>query len=97
MTDEDTSTTKEVILAGLAPLFEEARRTGKWFHCVYQDMWFSHSELAAFHAEGRFIWGATNWTITDPAEQIAYLERRIEAAKKVLESFKARVAEEFKQ
>jgi hypothetical protein len=54
------------ILASLEPLFKEAEEKKLWFHCNYQDMWFSPKELRAAHAEGRLIWGPVNWRLRDP-------------------------------
>jgi len=71
---------RETILAGLQPLFEEARREGKWFWCAYQDLWFTPDDLAAEHAKGSFIWGAANWRLRDPREKLAQEEAEAKAA-----------------
>jgi len=59
----------------LAELFAEAERDGKWFHCTYQDLWFSPRELRKAQSEGRFRWGPVNWTLRDPQEYVAQHER----------------------
>lgn len=74
-----------VILAGLEPMFEEAERTGKWFHCGYQDLWFSPKQLRAEHAKGSFIWGAVNWRLRDPQELVAEAQARVESAERELQ------------
>lgn len=57
---------REHVLAELAPLFERARAEGLWFHCSYQDLWFTPDDLEAAHANGRFVWGAVNWKLVRP-------------------------------
>lgn len=54
----------------LQPLITQARKEGKWLHCYYQDIWFSPDELEAANQEGRFLWGAVNWTLRDPHEMV---------------------------
>lgn len=82
---------KDAILAGLAPLFVRARREGLWFHCAYQDMWFSPDELAAEQAGGHFLWGAVNWTLRPPQDGLVRLERDIENAVAERDRFAARM------
>lgn len=60
-------TEKEAVFNSLKPLFKKAREEGLWFHCGYQDLWFSPDELEKMQTEeGRFIWGAVNWTLRNP-------------------------------
>lgn len=58
---------RDAILAGLEPLLQDAEAEGKWLHCAYQNLWFSPEELRAHHRDGRFVWGAINWSLRDPA------------------------------
>lgn len=69
--------TREEVLDDLEPLIREAERTGKWLHCVYQDLWFSPAELRAENAGGHFIWGAVNWTLRDPLDEYARLCKEV--------------------
>lgn len=62
------SSERDAILAELEPLLQSAEANGKWLHCAYQNLWFTPSELRANHREDRFVWGAVNWTLRDPAE-----------------------------
>ena len=79
------------ILNSLKPLFKSAEQNNLWFHCSYQDLWFSPEELRANQSVGRFIWGPDNWTLRNPQEKIAYLERQIVKAQNALNDFKKRV------
>lgn len=86
-------TETQTILAGLRPLFEQARREGKWFWCAYQDLWFSPDDLERQQAKGSFIWGAVNWQLRDPREKLAQEEReaatalaRVKATRRMLEA-----------
>ncbi len=81
-----------MILAELDKLIKQAESQGKWLHCSYQDMWFSPAELRNANNEGRFIWGAVNWKLRDPLENIKYLHGRIEQAQKDLINFQKRVS-----
>lgn len=77
-------TERQIILDSLQPLFERAEREGLWFNCSYQDLWFSPTELKKLHKDGRFIWGAQNWTLRNPQErlnEIENTERRIQQEK----------------
>lgn len=71
---------REKVLESLQPLFKQAKAEGLWFHCSYQDLWFSPEELEEYHREGRFLWGAVNWTLRDPRERLEALRRRSRAA-----------------
>lgn len=86
-TDADLKRAK--ILESLAPLFAEARSKGLWFHGYYQDLWFSPDELAARHAQGRFIWGAANWELRDPGEKLKRLDADAKAAQRAHDEFAA--------
>jgi hypothetical protein len=66
--------------AMMAPLFEEAERTGKWFWCNYQSLWFSPRQLREEHARKAFRWGPVNWELRDPQEHLAEAKRRVEQA-----------------
>lgn len=81
----------ENIRESLQPMFQTARREGKWFWCVYQDLWWSPDELKTHQNQGRFVWGPPNWKLRDPWERVHSLERGIEEAKNVLTSFKKRI------
>jgi hypothetical protein len=83
---------RQAIVTDLAPLFQEAEATGKWFHCTYQDLWFSPAELRKEHAEGRFFWGAINWTLRDPKEMLEARAREAQAAADHLRRSQERVA-----
>ena len=65
-------------------LFKRAKEEGLWFWCHYQDLWFSPDELRKAQADGRFRWGAVNWKLRDPREQVKKLERQ--AAEKLSEA-----------
>lgn len=81
-----------LILSGLEPMFKEADATGKWFHCSYQDLWFSPAELRAHHAKGKFLWGAVNWRLRDPAEKIAYIKKQMVALEAEVEMVRGRMS-----
>lgn len=57
-------------------LFDKARREGLWFHCAYQDLWFSPADLEAQQERGCFRWGPVNWTLRDPQERVDDLRRK---------------------
>ena len=82
------SITRNDILKSLEPMFELAEKTGYWFFCSYQQMWFHPNELRQKQAEGYFIWGPANWILRDPQEKLIELESRIESAKKEYDNFK---------
>lgn len=65
------------ILDELEPLFEKAVKENLWFHCNYQDLWYSPAYLRQCHKEGRFIWGTVNWELLDPRKQLYNIESRI--------------------
>lgn len=64
----------------MRPLYEQARREGKWLYCHYQNLWFAPDQLEAEQRAGRFRWGAVNWQVRDPMERVAVAERRLKAA-----------------
>ena len=78
---------REKILASLEPLFQEAERTGKWFYSNYQGLWFSPEQLREHHKNGRFIWGAVNWTLRDPKEKLIELLDHKETIEREIEQF----------
>jgi len=61
---------RKEILDSLEPMYKEAEEKGLWFHCSYQDLWFSPSELRKAQSKGRFIWGKKNWKLRTPEELI---------------------------
>lgn len=79
------------VAESLKPLFEKARREGLWFYCSYQGLWFSPDELAAAQAEGRFRWGAVNWTLRDPREYLEALESSLRDAEAAVKNVKVRI------
>jgi len=82
---------KAKILNSLKYMFDVAEKEGLWFYCSYQDMWFSPKELKEEHANGKFIWGETNWMLRDPFEKLKQLENvRINMDKTICE-FKKRM------
>ncbi len=84
---------RDQIIAGLKPLFKKARAEGLWFRSSYQDLWFSPDELEAAQAAGRFIWGAVNWTLCDPADRLAQLTREYESARTAMVTFAKRIGQ----
>jgi len=71
----------------LSELINQAEREGKWLHCNYQDLWFKPSELRAANADGRFVWGVSNFRLRDPQEQIAILHGEVDRAETALQQF----------
>lgn len=88
-------TTVDEILSEMEPLFDEARRNGKWFWCRYQDLWFSPDQLAAQHANGKFIWSAVNWQLRDPIERLKEAQDRASKAQNEVDRIAADIAAEF--
>lgn len=78
---------------GLQPLFDKAVKEGLWFHCVYQDLWFSPSELHEQQQAGRFRWGAVNWKLRNPIERLDQLERKHRESQEEIDTFRRRIAE----
>lgn len=83
-----------LVVESLAPLFKRAEAEGLWFHCGYQNLWFSPKQLKAEHDRGRFIWGAVNWTLRDPKVRLAQLEKHADSAAKEVGKFAALIAAE---
>jgi len=77
---------------GLDKMFARARQERLWFHCSYQDLWFSPDELERAQADGRFRWGAVNWSLRDPKEQIDYLKRKAAAVAEEAARFEAKAS-----
>lgn len=74
MTDAEQ---RAAIIADMEPLIAEAKNKRWWFKSHYQDIWFSPDELRAAMQEGRFVWGPTNWSMSDPRNMLSELQRRI--------------------
>lgn len=81
----------EAIKADLAVLIGEARASGKWLWCHYQNLWFSPDDLATQNANSKFLWGPVNWRLRDPAEHVAELAREAANAQDTLNRFKTRI------
>lgn len=79
------------ITADLQPLFDKARREGLWFFSPYADSWFSPDALEKEQANGRFRWGAVNWQLRDPREEVAALRRRAARLLKDAEEMERRI------
>lgn len=75
----------------LMALLEKAKREGLWFHCNYQNLWFSPKELERDWANGHFRWGAQNWQLVNPAERRRELEQEVKSAVARLEDFERRL------
>ena len=82
---------KEVTLAELEPLFEQATLERKWFRLPYYDIWFSPSELRAAHADGRFIRPAVDWELRHPIEHLQELDQAIARQQKARNEFAMRI------
>lgn len=74
-------------------LFAEAEGTDLWFHCLYQDLWFSPTELRREQKNGRFRWGAVNWKLENPATHLGTLKNKCETAQREYDAFKNRLKE----
>ena len=72
-------------------MFKEARALGKWFHCYYQDLWFSPDELEAENRAGRFRWGHHNWTLEDPKDLLVQAEEDLKAAQERLAELRQKI------
>jgi hypothetical protein len=64
----------------LQDLIKEARASGKWLWCHYQDLWFSPDQLAEQNRNGKFLWARVNWKLRDPAERVAEARARADLA-----------------
>lgn len=87
----EPSVIRREIEAALEPLFERAEREGLWFYSLYQGLWFSPKELRAEQAKGRFWWGAVNWELRDPAEEVVRLKANRDKQWAELQKFEARI------
>ncbi len=76
---------------GMQEMFEEADAHGVWFHCVYQNLWFSPDELAAHQRAGSMRWGIANFKLRDPMFRLEQLQNEVLAAQRLLEKFVARM------
>jgi hypothetical protein len=82
---------KDEVIRGLKPLFAEARKTGKWFYSAYQCLWFSPDELEKNQRDGRFLWGAVNWQLRKPEEELLRYKNTIRMLQAEMDSFKKRM------
>jgi len=82
---------KELILKELEPLFKRAREQNLWFHCNYQDLWFTPEELEKTQEKGRFVWGAINWELKDPTEKLQGLQNKVKRAQKDYDEFQLKL------
>lgn len=80
------------IIESLEPLFEEAERKKLWFYCQSQGVWFSPKELRKAHAEGCFVWGPVNWTLSDPQVRLRQLICDEQEAARCVQHFRNRIA-----
>ena len=85
---------REEILDSLETMYNEAEEKGLWFHCSYQDLWFSPSELIKAQSEGRFIWGKKNWELRNPEELIKLHKSAIKNHNKEIELIRKRISGE---
>ena len=88
---------RDQIIEGLRPLIDQAEKEGKWLHCSYHDIWFSPAELRKENAKGHFLWGAVNWRLRCPVEELEYLEREVESAREAGARFKERMGQAGKK
>lgn len=70
---------------------KQAEQSGKWLHCNYQDLWFSPAELREEQSRGKFRWGAGNWDLRDPIEELEALELKVTQAIEQLSRFRRRM------
>jgi len=84
---------EEKIRDGLDELIRRAERERLWLRCHYDDLWFSPAELRKANAAGRFLWGAVNWELRDPAEKLSGLAKRVVSAQREAEDFERRIRE----
>lgn len=72
-------------------IIEQARKSGKWLHCAYNDLWFSPDELVTAQSEGRFRWGPCNWSLRDPRERRKQLAENVDRNEAALREFDAKL------
>jgi MoxR-like ATPase len=77
----------QIILDGLKPLFEKARKEKLLFRSNYQGVLFTPDELEKAQDEGRFVWGPSNWELVHPANIKAAFEDEIDRAKREYQFF----------
>ena len=75
----------------MEPLFRSAETNNLWFHCAYQDLWFSPKDLREAQAKGTFCWGPLNWTLRSPGEHQKQLISKLESAKQAIQDFSERL------
>lgn len=83
---------KTKILNSIEYLFEVAEREGLWFYSGYQGIWFSPKELREEHANGKFIWGESNWTLRDPFDRLKELENEKVLIDRNIQGLKKRIS-----
>ena len=81
------------ITESLQPLFERAEKEGLWFSNSHYGVWFSPKELKAEQDGGKFLWGAPNWELRDPAEKLMLLKRAALDAEQAVINFQKRMKE----
>jgi len=69
--------TADIVREQMKPMLERARAEGLWFHCFYQDMWFSPDQLEAEQENGNYLWGSLNWTLKDPKARLSQMDLEI--------------------
>lgn len=77
----------------LAAMMDRAKWEGLFFHCSYQDLWFTADELERMWADWRFRWGACNWTLRTREERIKLLSGELSAARNNVQSIERKIAE----
>ena len=83
--------TNQEILNSLKPLFEKAEKEKLWFYSNYQDMWFSPKELKEYQSKDCFIWGADNWKLRNPKEELERLYKQANNHYKNIDNFTKRM------
>lgn len=78
----------------LTDLIEKARTEKLWIYYSSQDMWLSPSSLEKLNAAGRYLWGAVNWQLRNPREQIDEINKRIENFKDRIVDIETEIASE---
>jgi hypothetical protein len=78
----------------LDALFERARASKLWFFHggLSGPLWFSPDELEADQKKGKFIWGASNWTLRDPAEALASIDTAVAKLQEAKQALMVRIA-----
>jgi hypothetical protein len=77
---------RQIILDGLKPLFEKARREKLLFHSYLGDI-FAPDELERLQAEDLFVWEAKNWELVKPEQMIAKFKEAVEKAQREYQFF----------